>query len=88
MLDIKKDVEELGTVMQRIKELQEIERKIKNELIAQGIGSYTGLSFEAEVQQYDRATISPTLVRELADKEFVSAVTEVKTINAVVIKPL
>jgi PHP family Zn ribbon phosphoesterase len=88
MLDIKKDVEELGVVMQRIKELQEIERKIKNELIARGVGSYAGLSFEAEVQQYDRATISPTLVRELADKEFVSAVTEVKTINAVVLKPL
>jgi hypothetical protein len=38
------------------------------------------------VQHYDRAQISPKLVREMADENFVSAVTEIKQIDAVVVK--
>jgi hypothetical protein len=59
---------------------------MKQELIARGVGKYEGMDFFAEVQHYDRATIDPKLVRELADEDFVSSVTTIKAVDAVVVK--
>lgn len=81
-------VDELGVIKQRIDELEAIARKLKGELISRGAGTYSGERFYAEVQHYDRATISPVLVRKLSDEAFVKQVTEVKAVDAVVVKPL
>jgi hypothetical protein len=81
-------IDELGAVNQAIAELEATARKLKAEIIARGVGKYDGTMFIAEVQQYDRATISPTLVRKLSNEDFVASVTEVKQINAVVVKQL
>jgi hypothetical protein len=81
-------IDELGAVNQAIAELETTARKLKAEIIARGVGKYDGTMFFAEVQQYDRATISPVLVRKLSNEEFVASVTEVKQINAVVVKQL
>ena len=35
---------------------------------------------------YDRATIDPTLVRKLSDADFVSSVTTIKAVDAVVVR--
>ena len=72
----------------RIAELEASARKIKQELIARGAGKYQGAQYIAEVQHYDRAQINPKLVREMVDPEIVSAVTEIKTVDAVVVKQL
>ena len=79
-------VDNLGTINQQIAELESMARKIKAELIARGVGKYEGTSFIAEVQHYDRAQINPKLVREMVDPEIVSAVTEIKSVDAVVVK--
>jgi len=79
-------IDNLGIINQQIKELEATARKLKAELIARGVGEYQGVNFMAEVQHYDRATISPDLVRELADEAFVSSVTQVKAVDAVVVK--
>ena len=81
-------VDELGVIKQQIDELEATARKLKAELIRRGVGTYEGAKFFAEVQHYDRATISPILVRKLSDEEFVKQVTEVKPVDAVVVKPL
>lgn len=81
-------VDELGAVKQAIDQLEATARKLKAELIKRGVGTYEGSKFFAEVQHYDRATISPVLVRKLSNDEFVKQVTEVKAIDAVVVKPL
>lgn len=81
-------IDELGTIDKQIKELESAARRIKGELIARGIGKYAGANYIAEVQHYDRATISPKLVRELIDPELVQAVTETKAVDAVVVRPL
>jgi hypothetical protein len=81
-----KIIDELGVINKHIAELETVARKLKAELIARGVGTYDGLGFYAEVQHYDRATINPRLVRELADENFVSAVTEIKPVDAVVVK--
>jgi len=81
-------VDELGVIKSRIDELEAIARKYKAELIRRGVGTYSGEHFYAEVQHYDRATISPVLVRKLSDEEFVKQVTEVKSVDAVVVKPI
>lgn len=81
-------VDELGAIKQAMDELEATARKLKAELIRRGVGTYEGSKFFAEVQHYDRATISPTLVRKLSNDEFVKQVTEVKAIDAVVVKPL
>ena len=81
-------VDQLGTIKQAIDELEATARKFKTELIKRGVGTYEGSRFFAEVQHYDRATISPVLVRKLSNDEFVKSVTEVKPVDAVVVKPL
>ena len=86
--DLVKTIDTLGMIDKQIKELEASARKLKDALIARGVGKYDGNLFQVNVQQFDRAAISPILVRELADDDFVSSVTEVKTINAVVVKPL
>lgn len=79
-------VDQLGAVKQAIDELEATARKFKDELIKRGVGTYEGAKFFAEVQHYDRATIDPTLVRKLADKDFVSSVTTIKAVDAVVVR--
>jgi hypothetical protein len=81
-------VDELGRLDKQIKDLEAQARKIKQALIAQGTGKYQGTQFFAEVQHYDRATINPILVREYCDEELVKQVTQVKAVDAVVVKPL
>jgi len=79
-------VDELGAVNQAIKELEATARKLKAELIARGVGTYEGAQYFAEVQEYDRANIDATLVRELADEQFISQVTKIQHVSAVVVK--
>lgn len=81
-------VDELGRLDKQIKDLEAQTRKIKQAFIAQGVGKYEGAEFFVEVQHYDRATINPILVRELCDEELVRQVTQVKAIDAVVVKSL
>lgn len=81
-------VDELGAIKQAIDELESTARKLKAELIKRGVGTYEGTKYFAEVQHYDRATISPVLVRKLSNDAFIEQVTEVKSIDAVVVKPL
>lgn len=81
-------VDELGRLDKQIKDLEAQARKIKQALIAQGVGKYEGIEFFAEVQHYDRTTINPVLVRELCDEELVKQMTQVKAVDAVVVKPL
>jgi hypothetical protein len=81
-------IDKLGAVNQAIAELEATARKLKAELISKGVGVYNGELFTAEVQHYDRATISPRLVREVIDPELISSVTEIKGIDAVVVRKL
>lgn len=81
-------IDQLGAVNQAIAELEATARKLKAELISKGIGTYQGDYFTAEVQHYDRATISPRLVREVIDPNLISSVTEIKPVDAVVVRPL
>jgi hypothetical protein len=82
------DIDQLGTINQQIAELEATARKLKQALIARGVGKYEGSDFVAEVQHYDRATINPILVKEFADEDFVARVTQVKPVDAVVVKRL
>jgi tRNA A-37 threonylcarbamoyl transferase component Bud32 len=81
-------IDKLGAVNQAIAELEATARKLKAELISKGVGVYNGELFTAEVQHYDRATINPRLVREVIDPELISSVTEIKAVNAVVVRKL
>jgi len=81
-------IDQLGEIDKIIKKNEAIARKLKAELIARGVGKYEGSQYWVEVQHYDRATINPVLVREMCDPEIVSAVTQVKAVDAVVVKPL
>lgn len=83
-----KIVDELGVINSQLKALEETARKLKQELIKRGIGIYQGDEYFVEVQHYDKEVISPKLVRELADEDFVSSVTQVQSVDAVVVKPL
>ena len=81
-------VDELGRLDKQIKDLEAQARKIKQALIAQGVGKYEGMEYFAEVQHYDRTTINPILVREFCDEEIVRQVTQVRPVDAVVVKSL
>lgn len=79
-------IDQLGIIDTQIKELEATARKLKAELIARGVGKYDGEQFIAEVQHYDRATISPILVKEFGTTDFVAQVTQVKPVDAVVVR--
>ena len=81
-------IDRLGMLNYMIGQLEESAREIKRELIARGVGVYEGAQYVAEVQHYDRAQINPKLVREMVDPETVSAVTEIKSVDSVVVKQL
>jgi hypothetical protein len=85
---MKNIIDQLGEIDRIIKENEAIARKLKAELIARGVGKYEGEQYYVEVQHYDRATINPILVREFADEEFVRNVTQIKPVDAVVVKAL
>lgn len=79
-------IDDLGIINQQIQELESTARKIKQELIARGVGKYEGQDYIAEVQHYDRATISPILVKEFGTTDFVAQVTQMKAVDAVVVR--
>lgn len=79
-------VDQLGAINRNIQELESTAHRLKSELIRRGIGKYEGEIYYALVQHYDRAVISPTLVREILDPNLISAVTEIKQIDAVTVK--
>jgi hypothetical protein len=81
-------IDELGLINQTIAQLEADARKIKAKLISRGVGKYNGTLFFAEVRHYDRATISPKLVREVLDADLIPSVTELKQVDAVVVKSL
>ena len=85
---MKNIIDQLGEIDRIIKENEAIARKLKAELITRGVGKYEGEQYFVEVQHYDRATINPILVREFADEEFVRNVTQIKPVDAVVVKLL
>jgi hypothetical protein len=79
-------IDDLGIINQQIKELESSARRIKQELIARGVGKYAGMDFVAEVQHYPRETINPILVREFGDEDLIRQVTQVNMVDAVVVK--
>lgn len=82
------DIDLYGAIDRQIKELESIKAKFKAEFLARGVGKYEGDQYYIEVQHYDRASINPILVRQFADDEFIRNVTQVKPVDAIVVKPL
>jgi hypothetical protein len=82
------DIDELGAVDRQIKDLEAIKAKLKARILSRGVGFHNGSQFVAEVQEYNRASISPILVKEFGTTEFVQQVTQVQHIKAVVVKPI
>ena len=81
-------IDELGFIDQEIKQLEQRARKLKAALIERGQGKYSGMRYVAEVQEYDRNTISAILVKEYGTKDFVKQVTQVQHVKSVTLKPL
>ena len=81
-------IDELGFIDQEIKQLESRARVLKAKLTERGQGKYSGMRFMAEVQEYDRATISAILVKEFGTKEFVQQVTQMQHVKSVTLKPL
>jgi hypothetical protein len=81
-------VDELGVVDQQIKALEATKAKLKAKLLERGTGFHRGNQYIAEVQEYDRATISAILVKEFGTTQFVQQVTQMQHVKAVVVKPL
>jgi len=81
-------IDQYGSIQAAINELEITKQKLKAEILARGVGVYEGLSWFAEVQEYDRENISAPLVRKLSNEDFVKQVTTIQHIKAVVVKPL
>jgi hypothetical protein len=81
-------VDELGAVDQQIKALEATKAKLKAKLLERGTGFHKGTQYVAEVQEYDRASISAVLVKEYGTSDFVAQVTQMQHVKAVVVKPL
>lgn len=81
-------IDELGQIDQEIKQLESRARVLKAKLTGRGQGLYKGMRFSAEVQEYDRNTISAILVKQYGTKDFIAQVTQVQHVKSVTLKPL
>ena len=81
-------IDQYGLVQIKINELEEFKAKLKAEILARGVGVHSGLTYFADVQEYDRENISAPLVRKLSNEDFVKSVTTIQHIKAVVVKTL
>ena len=81
-------VDELGVVNKAIADLEAIADKLKAEIKAQGIGTYAGSIYSAEVMSYDRDNISTPLVRKFVDADLIKQCTITQTVKSVVVTPL
>lgn len=81
-------IDQYGLLDAQIKELEAIKAKLKSEILARGKGYYSGKDFQVEVQEYPRDQINSTLVRKLADEDFVRSVTVTQQVKAVVVNRL
>jgi len=88
MTNITKTVDTLGAINEEIKALESVARKLKAELLAQGVGIYAGNLYEADVQFFDSEIIKPDLVRKLVAPEILREVTIVKPNERVVVRSL
>lgn len=79
-------IDRLGTLKAKRELIEKEERMLKAALIANGVGIHEGEQFIAEVQHYERVTISPHLVRTVCDDDTIARVTESKFVDAVVVK--
>ena len=79
-------IDQYGLIQLKINELEEIKQKLKAEIIARGVGTHNGLSYFAEVAEYDRENISAPLVRKFGNEEFVKSVTTIQHIKSVTVK--
>lgn len=79
--------DELGTVNKAITELEAIASKLKAQIKAQGIGTYEGSEYVAEVLAYDRDTISTPLIKKFADEDLIKQCTVTQNIVSVVVTP-
>lgn len=85
-MNVQQMIDRLGNLKAKRELIEQEERMLKAGLIANGIGSYEGEKYIAEVQHYERASISPTLVRKYSNEDFIAQVTEHKMVDAVVVK--
>lgn len=81
-------IDQYGLVQIKINELEEFKAKLKAEILARGVGVHQGLTYFADVQEYDRENISAPLVRKFSNEEFVKSVTTIQHIKAVTVKLL
>ena len=88
MTNIIETVDELGKINKEIALLEASARKLKAELIAQGVGEYQGTLYTADVQFFDSELIKPDLVRKLVAPEIVKQVTVTKENKRVVVSAM
>jgi hypothetical protein len=81
-------IDQLGVVKKAIADLEAIAAKLSAEIKSQGAGTYEGTEYRAEVQEYDRESISAPLVRKFADEELIKQCTTTQHVKAVVVTPL
>jgi hypothetical protein len=80
-------IDQLGVVKKAIADLEAIAAKLSAEIKSQGVGTYEGTEYSAEVQEYDRENISAPLVRKFADADLVKQCTTIQHVKAVVVTP-
>jgi hypothetical protein len=81
-------IDQYGLIQIKINELEEFKNKLKAEILARGVGVHSGLTYFADVQEYDRENISAPLVRKFSNEEFVKSVTTIQHITSVSVKLL
>ena len=76
-------VDQLGMVKAQIAELTRTETKLKERLVAIGIGAHDGNIFRATVSASDRETLDMDAVRAKLSPQFISAHTRVTPVITV-----
>lgn len=76
-------IDRLGELKARIADLQAEEKKLRDEIIALGVGAHEGELFRASVSVSERETLDMAAVREKLSPQFIRAHTNVTPVTTV-----
>ena len=76
-------IDRLGDLKAQIADLQIEEKKLRDEIIALGVGAHDGDLFRASVSISERETLDMAAVREKLSPQFIRTHTNVTTVTTV-----
>jgi hypothetical protein len=83
MITNRDPIDLLGEINAEIAKLEIIKKRLRDQIVEKGVGSYEGELFRATVSVYDRETLDQKAVRAKLSRQFIKANTKTTEVTKV-----